>query len=366
MGVYTYTKLNDVLIGRIQQKHEDNNELSKSALARLFKVSRPSIDKALAYDGSRRPYPRKKRLPTAAVRERRELVKKLATTTVTINGKKYLRCASAQAIAEELVVHYNIKADKSMVWRDTKALGMKCYVRRKVPTRDPDVYYKRLKHANRELRAGKKEITMNRVFSDEHVQPINEFDDRFQYLEQDGTIVPLPREMKNTFNVPCFQVWGAIGYNFKSKLFFFPKTKSEDNVSWRLNSKRYVKQCLSPMIAQLKREGRFDDVTFIQDGARCHTSNWTKDYLAEKKMKYVDEWPPYSPDLNPIENLWANMKIRVSKMRPSTEEELQKCIQKYWDELTLDEINRYCEGYWTKLKGCKANKGCPLTRKFKA
>ena len=42
------------------------------------------------------------------------------------------------------------------------------------------------------------------------------------------------------------------------------------------------------------------------------------------------ELPPYSPDLNPIENLWNHLKRRVEKRNARNTEELEQYIKEEW------------------------------------
>ena len=42
------------------------------------------------------------------------------------------------------------------------------------------------------------------------------------------------------------------------------------------------------------------------------------------------ELPPHSPDLNPIENLWADLKRRVESRRPRSIQELKEIVTEEW------------------------------------
>ena len=59
---------------------------------------------------------------------------------------------------------------------------------------------------------------------------------------------------------------------------------------------------------------------YAQDNASTHTAHIVKDWLsnwAEENGITVVEWPPYSPDLNPIENLWKLLKAAIIKQYPA-------------------------------------------------
>ena len=79
---------------------------------------------------------------------------------------------------------------------------------------------------------------------------------------------------------------------------------------------------------------------FQQDNAKIHVSRSTKRWFEAQNIPLLD-WPNRSPDLNPMENLWAILARRVyaNNKQYETVQELKDAITTAFAELDQEVIN---------------------------
>lgn len=101
------------------------------------------------------------------------------------------------------------------------------------------------------------------------------------------------------------------------------------NVEGMMNSDKYKVILQTHLLPMMRRDFPDGDSIFQQDLAPCHTSRKMLTFFEESGLTVLD-WPGNSPDINPIENLWAIIKRRLQKEDCSTMQKLISAVIKVW------------------------------------
>ena len=87
-----------------------------------------------------------------------------------------------------------------------------------------------------------------------------------------------------------------------------------------------------------------------------HTARATKEWLCKKILKVL-EWPSQSPDLNPIENLWRELKVRIAQWQPRNLKDLEKVCMEEWAKIPAAVRANLVNNYRKRMISVIANKG---------
>ncbi|UYV80913.1 hypothetical protein LAZ67_19002159 [Cordylochernes scorpioides] len=120
-------------------------------------------------------------------------------------------------------------------------------------------------------------------------------------------------------------VWVAIAYDSRSPLL---------RIQGTMTAQRYVDDVLRP------------------DNARPHTARISQQALQDVQML---PWPPYSPDLSPIEHVWDIIGRRSHALpQPRSEDELWQMVEREWRAIPQDAIRTLIDSLPRRVAACIA------------
>ena len=178
---------------------------------------------------------------------------------------------------------------------------------------------KRLEYAQRIVESG--DTFHNVIFSDECSVSLE------QYRRTCYRKVNEPTKRKPKPKHPLkVHVWAGISRHGATKICIFDGIMDAELFC------NILETTLVPFIRE-----KLPDHRFMQDNDPKHTSRRAQAFFEENNINW---WrtPPESPDLNPIENLWHELKFFLeSKVKPRNKQELVDGIKKFWEKKVTPE-----------------------------
>ncbi|UYV74697.1 Transposase, partial [Cordylochernes scorpioides] len=136
-------------------------------------------------------------------------------------------------------------------------------------------------------------------------------------------------------------VWGAIAYDSRSPLL---------RIQGTMTAQRYVDDVLRPVTLPYLQG--VPNALYQQDNARPHTARISQQALQDVQML---PWPPYSPDLSPIEHVWDIIGRRLHALpQPRSEDELWQMVEREWRAIPQDVIRTLIDSLPRRVAACFA------------
>lgn len=248
---------------------------------------------------------------------------------------------------------------KTSVWEiATKDLGLRTFKRVPAQVINAATCNKRLTRCTRLLQHWSPAKLKKVFFTDEKVfyldPPVNSQTMRVWASGRKRDVAPqrlLKQRAKFSQHV---MVSAGVCYGGKGRLHFVEEKA-------KVNATYYV-QNLLPLLLDDCHNLLHNDFVFQQDGAPAHTARQTQQFLQQHCPEFLakDEWPPNSPDLNPLDfHVWGVMLRAYEQLqpKPTTVAELRVALQRIWDSLPEQHVQKAILSVRKRLRACVSANG---------
>lgn len=141
-------------------------------------------------------------------------------------------------------------------------------------------------------------------------------------------------------------LWGAFSWKGVGPIF---------KIEGTMNSAMYRDIILKEMLPYA-RQNMPRGWIFQQDNDPKHRSQLLQQVFSKKNIRVL-EWPSQSPDLNPIEHLWQELKLRVGTEHCANKAALWGKVQEEWKNISQDRIIKLIESMPHRCAAVIASKG---------
>jgi transposase len=132
---------------------------------------------------------------------------------------------------------------------------------------------------------------------------------------------PTPTRKHRVGGGRSIMVWGGIALHGTTQLMSYLSTVNQD---------LYIKTLEIGLLPRAESIAGKNWI-LLQDNCPVHVGKLTKAWMGQNGVVSL-QLPPYSPDLNPMENIWGilSMKVYGANQQYDTLAELEEAIQKAW------------------------------------
>ena len=108
-----------------------------------------------------------------------------------------------------------------------------------------------------------------------------------------------------------------------------------------MNAEFYVRILEKALLPSTRKLYLGTNLLFMQDNDPKHTSRRAHEFFANNEIEWW-KTPPESPDLNPIENLWHELKECIRReVKPKTKADLIAGVKEFWETVDTQKCQKY-------------------------